>query len=164
MLHYSIALIESYSLIYNICYIDEIRLIWTRSSFRVLKISTRVFSLPFGRLVLCLIWRDSPDLGLSNNGKVKFIALGLEGRRGGEGTRFRLLRPSWRDRIWTSLRMVNMVGMGSRSSFEWWYFQEDGSCFEFSFYVLVRLLYVYADKTQAILKKYVGCNGRNYTA
>jgi hypothetical protein len=26
-----------------------------------------------------------------------------------------------------------MVGVGSRSSFEWWYFQEDWSSFEFSF-------------------------------
>jgi hypothetical protein len=28
-----------------------------------------------------------------------------------------------------------MVGIGSRSSFEWWYFQEDWSSFEFSFVV-----------------------------
>jgi hypothetical protein len=27
-----------------------------------------------------------------------------------------------------------MVGMGSRSSFEWWYFQKDRSNFEFSFF------------------------------
>jgi hypothetical protein len=98
-----------------------------------LKISTRVFSLPFGLLVLRLVWPDSPNSGLSNYGGVRFVALGLGGRRGGEGTRFRVLRPSWRGRIWSSLGVVGMVGVGSRSSFEWWYFQEDWSSFEFSF-------------------------------
>jgi hypothetical protein len=82
---------------------------------------------------LCLVWPNSPDLGLFIYGGLEFVALGLEGRRGSEGTRFGLLRPSWRGRIWSSLGVVDMVGMGSRSSFEWWYFQEDRSSFEFSF-------------------------------
>jgi hypothetical protein len=96
-----------------------------------LKISTRVFSLPFGLLVLRLVWPDSPNSELSNYGGVRFVALGLRGRRGGKGTRFRVLRPSWRGRIWSSLGVMGMVRVGSRSSFEWWYFQEDWSSFEF---------------------------------
>ena len=59
--------------------------------FRVLKISTRVFSLSFVQLVLCLVWPDSPDSGLSNDGRAKFVALGLRGRQGGEGTSFGFL-------------------------------------------------------------------------
>ena len=62
--------------------------------FRVLeisKISTRVFSLPFDQLVLYLVWLDSPNLGLFNDGRVEFIFLGLRGRQGGESTRFGLL-------------------------------------------------------------------------
>ena len=59
--------------------------------FRVLKISTRVFSLSFVQLVLYLVWPDSPDSGLSNDGRAKFVALGLRGRQGGEGTRFGFL-------------------------------------------------------------------------
>jgi hypothetical protein len=59
--------------------------------FRVLKFSTRVFSLPFGQLVLCLVWPDSPDSGLSNDGRAEFVTLGLGGRQGGEGTRFGML-------------------------------------------------------------------------
>jgi hypothetical protein len=97
-----------------------------------LETSTRVFFLRFCQLVLCLVWPDSPDSGLSIYGGLEFVALGLEGRRGSEGTRFGLLRPNWRGRIWSSFGVVDMVGMGSRSSFEWWYFQEDRSSFEFS--------------------------------
>jgi len=62
--------------------------------FRVLKISkisTRVFSLPFNQLVLYLVWLNSPDLGLFNDGRVEFVSLGLRGRQGGESTRFGLL-------------------------------------------------------------------------
>jgi hypothetical protein len=59
--------------------------------FRVLKFSPRVFSLPFGQLVLCLVWLGSPDSGLSIDGRAKFVTLGLRGRKGGEGTRFGLL-------------------------------------------------------------------------
>jgi hypothetical protein len=58
---------------------------------KILKISTRVFSLPFDQLVLCLVWLDSPDLGLFNDDRVEFLSLGLRGRQGGEGTRFGLL-------------------------------------------------------------------------
>ena len=100
--------------------------------FRVLKFSTRVFSLPFSQLVLCLIWPDSPNSGLSNDGRAEFVILGLGGRQGGEGTRFGLLQPGWRGRIWSSLVVVGMVGMSSRSSFEWWSFQKNRSSFEFS--------------------------------
>jgi hypothetical protein len=60
------------------------------------------------------------------------VAPGLGGRQGGEGTRFGLLEPGWRGRIWSSLGVVGIVGMGLRSSFEWWYFQKDRSSFEFS--------------------------------
>jgi hypothetical protein len=35
--------------------------------------------------------------------------------------------------------VVGMVRVGSRSSFEWWYFQEDWSSFEFSFFVFSSL-------------------------
>ena len=59
--------------------------------FRVLKISTRVFSLPFSQLVLCLVWPNGPDSGLSNDGRAEFVTLGLGGRQGGESTRFGLL-------------------------------------------------------------------------
>jgi hypothetical protein len=61
--------------------------------FFIFKISTRVFSFPFGRFILYLIWPDSPDPGLSNNGRAKFVALGLRGRQDGKDTRFGLLRP-----------------------------------------------------------------------
>jgi hypothetical protein len=42
-------------------------------------------------LVLYLVWLDSPNLGLFNDGRVEFIFLGLRGRQGGESTRFGLL-------------------------------------------------------------------------
>jgi hypothetical protein len=95
MISHSIVLIEGYLSIRDFCFVDESRLVWTRSSFPCfenLKISTRVFSFPFGRLVFCLVWPDSPDSGLSNDGRAKFVALGLRGRQEGEGTRFGLLR------------------------------------------------------------------------
>jgi hypothetical protein len=94
ILYHSIALIEGYLLIRDFCFANESRSIWTRSSFRVLKISkisTRIFSLPFDQLVLCLVWLDSPNSGLSNDDRVEFVFLGLRGRQGGEGTRFGLL-------------------------------------------------------------------------
>jgi hypothetical protein len=103
--------------------------------FRVLELSTRVFSLPFGWLVLCLVLSDSPGLGLSNDSRMRFVALGLKGRQGVESTRFGLLRPGWRGRIWSSLEAEGIIGMGSRSSFEWRYFQEDRSSFEFWFLI-----------------------------
>ena len=85
--------------------------------FRVLKIPSRVFSLPFDLVILYLVWPDSPDPGLSNDSRVRFVTLGLKGRQGGESTRFGLLRPGWRGRIWSSLGVEDMVGMGSKSSF-----------------------------------------------
>jgi len=85
--------------------------------FRVLKISSRVFSLPFDLIVLYLIWPNSPDPGLSNDGRIRFVTPGLKGRQGGKSTRFGLLRPDWRGRIWSSLEVEGMVGMSSKSSF-----------------------------------------------
>jgi hypothetical protein len=83
MIYHSIALVEGYLLIRDFCFSDGSSLMWTRSSFPCfedLKISTRVFSLPIGQLVLCLVWPDSPDSGLSNDGRAKFVALVLKGR------------------------------------------------------------------------------------
>jgi hypothetical protein len=117
IIYHSIALFEGYPLIRDFYSADGSYSLWTRSSFPRLKISTRVFSLPFGLVVLYLVWSDSPDPGLFNDGRVRFVAPGSKGRQDGEGTRFGLLWPGWRGRIWSSLKVMGMVRMGSRRSF-----------------------------------------------
>jgi hypothetical protein len=91
IIYHSIVLIEDYLLIRDFVLQTNLARYGRVRVFRILKISTRVFSLSFVQLVLRLVWLGSPDLGLSNNGRAKFVALGLRGRQVDEGTRFGLL-------------------------------------------------------------------------
>jgi hypothetical protein len=63
-------------------------------------------------------WPDSPSSGLSNNGRARFVALGLRCGREGEGTRFGLLWPRWLFRIWSSVIEVSMSRISLRSSID----------------------------------------------
>jgi hypothetical protein len=69
-------------------------------------------------------WSGSPDSGLSNEGRARFVALGLRCGQKGEGTRFELLWPGWLCRIQSNVVEINMPKIGLRSSIDWWCFQK----------------------------------------
>jgi hypothetical protein len=81
-------------------------------------------------------WSDSPRSGLSNDGRARFVALGLRCGPEDEGTRFGLLWPRWLCRIWSSAVEVSMSGIGLRSSIDWWCFRKDWVSFEKSMWAV----------------------------